>query len=99
MLARLNGRLMNQLGIFFSLVVLFQFVADITGLMQHLDTLYFAINNAISYITFGLAVIFTVLGAKEELSKYAIILLCLVVGVRAIYYAAIVILWSLAGTP
>ncbi|EEL07455.1 hypothetical protein bcere0014_9230 [Bacillus cereus BDRD-ST196] len=46
-----------------------------------------------------MAVIFTLIGARRELSKYAIILLCSVVGIKAIYFAAIVILWGLAGTP
>jgi len=46
-----------------------------------------------------LAVIFTLIGARRELSKYAIISLCLVVAIKAIYFAAVVILWGLAGTP
>lgn len=84
---------------FFSTIVMLQFVADITGLTQNLDSMYYLINTATSYITFSLAVIFTLIGARRELSKYAIILLCSVVGIKAIYFAAIVILWGLAGTP
>ena len=76
-----------------------QFVADITGLTSNLDIMYNLINTASSYVTFSLAVIFTLIGARRELSKYAITLLCLVVGVKAIYFAAVVILWGLAGTP
>ena len=97
--AQINGKLMNQLAIFFSTIVMFQFVAEITGLTQNLDITYNLINTAISYITFSLAVIFTLIGARRELSKYAIISLCSVVGIKAIYFAAIVILWGLAGTP
>ncbi|KXY32439.1 Uncharacterized protein BWINRA5_01547 [Bacillus mycoides] len=99
MVSRINGKLMNQLAIFFSMIVMLQFVADITGLTQNLDSMYYLINTATSYITFSLAVIFTLIGARRELSKYAIILLCSVVGIKAIYFAAIVILWGLAGTP
>lgn len=99
MQAWLNGKLMNQLAIFFSTIVMIQFVADVTGLTQSLDITYNLIHTASSYITFSLAVIFTLIGAKRELSKYAIILLCSVVGIKAIYFAAVVILWGLAGTP
>ncbi|MES5925503.1 hypothetical protein QCI77_05520 [Bacillus cereus group sp. MG9] len=99
MVSRINGKLMNQLAIFFSMIIMLQFVADITGLTQNLDSMYYLINTATSYITFSLAVIFTLIGARRELSKYAIILLCSVVGIKAIYFAAIVILWGLAGTP
>ena len=75
-----------------------QFVADITGLTSNLDITYNLIHTA-SYITFSLAVIFTLIGARRELSKYAIVSLCLVVGIKAIYFVAVVILWGLAGTP
>ena len=84
---------------FFSTLVMLQFVAEITGLTQSLDITYNLINTAVSYVTFSLAVIFTLIGARGELSKYAIISLCLVVGIKAIYFAAVVILWGLAGTP
>ena len=76
-----------------------QFVADITGLTSNLDITYNLIHTAASYITFSLAVIFTLIGARRELSKYAIVSLCLVVGIKAIYFVAVVILWGLAGTP
>ncbi|HDR6314992.1 TPA: hypothetical protein QCU53_001712 [Bacillus thuringiensis] len=99
MQAQINGKLMNQLAIFFSTIVILQFVADVTGLIQNLDITYNLIHTAVSYITFSLAVIFTLIGARRELSKYAIILLCSVVGIKAIYFAAVVILWGLAGTP
>ncbi|HDR7622295.1 hypothetical protein JFU18_10050 [Bacillus sp. TH22] len=99
MQAWLNGKLMNQLAIFFSTIVMIQFVADVTGLTQSLDITYNLIHTASSYITFSLAVIFTLIGARRELSEYAIIALCLVVAIKAIYFAAIVILWGLAGTP
>ncbi|HDR7432495.1 TPA: hypothetical protein QCX20_006059, partial [Bacillus toyonensis] len=66
---------------------------------QNLDITYNLINTTTSYITFSLAVIFTLIGARRELSKYAIILLCLVVAIKSIYFVAIVILWGLAGTP
>ncbi|MGE7882096.1 hypothetical protein [Bacillus sp. NPDC094077] len=99
MQAFINGKLMNQLAIFFSTIVMLQFVADITGLTQNLDITYNLINTAASYITFSLAVIFTLIGAGRELSKYAIISLCLVIAVKAIYFATVVILWGLAGTP
>ncbi|MCU5376711.1 hypothetical protein OCA08_06110 [Bacillus cereus] len=97
--AQINGKLMNQLAILFSTIVMFQFVADVTGLAQNLDLTYNLIHTASSYITFSLAVIFTLIGARRELSKYAIILLCSVVGIKAIYFAVFVILWGLAGTP
>ena len=42
---------------------------------------------------------FTLIGARRELSKYAIISVCLVVAIKAIYFATVVILWELAGTP
>ncbi|AVP44712.1 hypothetical protein P9G36_17250 [Bacillus cereus] len=99
MQARINGKLMNQLAIFFSTIVMLQFVADITGLTSNLDITYNLINTTASYITFSLAVICTLIGARRELSKYAIILLCSVVGIKAIYFAVFVILWGLAGTP
>lgn len=76
-----------------------QFVAEVTGLTQNLDLTYNLINTAVSYVTFSLAVIFTLIGARRELSKYAIISLCLVVGIKAIYFTTVVILWGLAGTP
>ena len=99
MQARINGKLMNQFAIFFSTIVMLQFVADITGLTSNLDITYNLIHTATSYITFSLAVIFTLIGARRELSKYAIVSLCLVVGIKAIYFVAVVILWGLAGTP
>ncbi|MEG7841925.1 hypothetical protein [Bacillus mobilis] len=99
MQAQINGKLMNQLAILFSIIVMFQFVAEVTGLTQNLDITYNLIHTASSYITFSLAVIFTLIGARRELSKYAIILLCSVVGIKAIYFALFVILWGLAGTP
>ncbi|WP_341518363.1 hypothetical protein [Bacillus paramobilis] len=99
MQAWLNGKLINQLAIFFSTIVMFQFVAEVTGLTQNLDITYNLIHIASSYVTFSLAVIFTLIGARRELSKYAIILLCSVVGIKAIYFAVFVILWGLADTP
>ncbi|MED1507785.1 MULTISPECIES: hypothetical protein [Bacillus] len=99
MQAQINGKLMNQLAIFFSTIAMLQFVAEVTGLTQNLDITYNLINTATSYVTFSLAVIFTLIGARRELSKYAIISLCLVVAIKAIYFAAVVILWGLAGTP
>ncbi|MBE5105842.1 hypothetical protein IGI01_11145 [Bacillus thuringiensis] len=99
MQAFINGKLMNQLAIFFSTIVMLQFVADITGLTQNLDITYNLINTTASYITFSLAIIFTLIGARRELSKYAILSLCLVVAMKAIYFASVVILWGLAGTP
>lgn len=99
MQARLNGKVMNQLAIFLSTLVMLQFVAEITGLTQNLDITYNLINTVVSYVTFSLAVIFTLIGARRELSKYAIISLCLVVAIKAIYFVAVVILWGLAGTP
>lgn len=89
MRAQLNGKLMNQLAIFFSIIVMLQFIADVTGLTQNLDITYNLIHTAASYITFSLAVIFTLIGARRELSKYAIISLCLVVGIKAIYFMGI----------
>ncbi|EEL83313.1 hypothetical protein bcere0028_9650 [Bacillus cereus AH1271] len=99
MQAWLNGKLINQLAIFFSTIVMFQFVAEVTGLTQNLDITYNLIHTGSSYVTFSLAVIFTLIGARRELSKYAIILLCSVVGIKAIYFAVFVILWGLADTP
>ncbi len=99
MQAQLNGKLMNQLAFSFSTIVMLQFIADVTGLTQNLDITYNLIHTAASYITFSLAVIFTLIGARRELSKYAIISLCLVVGIKAIYFVGVVILWGLAGTP
>ncbi|TPV46014.1 hypothetical protein [Bacillus dicomae] len=99
MQAWLNGKLINQLAIFFSTIVMLQFVADVTGLTQNLDLTYNLIHTASSYVTFSLAVIFTLIGAKRERSKYAIISLCLVVGIKAIYFVAVIILWGVAGTP
>lgn len=99
MQAQLNGKLMNQLAIFLSTIVMLQFLADVTGLTQNLDITYNLIHTAASYITFSLAVIFTLIGARRELSKYAIISLCLVVGIKAIYFVTVVIVWGLAGTP
>lgn len=99
MQAWLDGKLINQLAIFFSTIVMLQFVADVTGLTQNLDLTYNLIHTALSYVTFSLAVIFTLIGARRELSKYAIISLCLVVGIKVMYFAVVVILWGLAGTP
>ncbi|GAB6473993.1 hypothetical protein ACTFOZ_16140 [Bacillus cereus group sp. MYBK71-2] len=99
MQAWLNGKVTNQLAIFFSTIVMLQFLADITGLTQNLDITYNLIHTVASYITFSLAVIFTLIGARRELSKYAIISLCLVVGIKAIYFVVFVILWGLVGTP
>ncbi|KAA0777712.1 hypothetical protein DN392_06845 [Bacillus sp. BB51/4] len=99
MQAWLNGKLMNQLAILFCTIVMLQFVAEVTGLTQNLDITYNLIHTALSYVTFSFAVIFTLIGARRELSTYAVVLLCLVVGIKAIYFAAVVILWGLAGTP
>lgn len=96
---QINGKVMNQFAIFFSTIIMLQFVADITGLTSNLDITYNLIHTAASYITFSLAVIFTLIGARRELSKYAIVSLCLVVGIKAIYFVAVVILWGVAGTP
>lgn len=54
MRAQLNGKLMNQLAIFFSIIVMLQFIADVTGLTQNLDITYNLIHTAASYITFSL---------------------------------------------
>ncbi|PWE71985.1 hypothetical protein B1R38_17245 [Bacillus cereus] len=91
---QINGKVMNQFAIFFSTIIMLQFVADITGLTSNLDITYNLIHTAASYITFSLAVIFTLIGARRELSKYAIVSLCLVVGIKAIYFVAVVILWG-----
>ncbi|MEH7536234.1 hypothetical protein [Bacillus toyonensis] len=99
MQVQLNGKLMNQIAIFFSSIAMLQFIAEVTGFTQNLDITYNLMNTTTSYITFSLAVIFTLIGARRELSKYAIILLCLVVAIKAIYFVAVVILWGLAGTP
>lgn len=100
MVAQLNGKLMNQLAIFFSIFIIIKFVADVTGLTQLLGMYYLGtLSTNIVYTLFGLAVICTILGIKKELSKYAIISICLVVGIKAIYFVAVVILWGLAGTP
>ncbi len=96
---QINGKVMNQFAIFFSTIIMLQFVADITGLTSNLDITYNLIHTSASYITFSLAVIFTLIGARRELSKYAIVSLCLVIAIKAIYFVAVVILWGLAGTP
>ncbi len=67
MQAQLNGKLMNQLAIFFSIIVMLQFIADVTGLTQNLDITYNLIHTAASYITFSLAVIFTLIGARRRI--------------------------------
>ncbi len=54
---QINGKVMNQFAIFFSTIVMLQFVADITGLTSNLDITYNLIHTAASYITFSLAVI------------------------------------------
>ena len=56
MQAQLNGKLINQLAIF-STIVMLQFVAEVIGLTQNLDITYNLIHTAASYITFSLAVI------------------------------------------
>ncbi|MGX5572871.1 hypothetical protein ACWKTS_15830 [Bacillus toyonensis] len=100
MVAQLNGKLMNQLAIFLSVFILIQFVADVTGLTQSLGIHYLGtIRQSITYTAFGLAVIFTILGMKKELSKYAIISLCSAIGIQIIYIVVIVVLWMLEGTP
>ncbi|WP_242229337.1 MULTISPECIES: hypothetical protein [unclassified Bacillus cereus group] len=100
MVAQLNGKLMNQLAIFFSIFIIIKFVADVTGLTQLLGMYYLGtLSTNIVYTLFGLAVICTILGIKKELSKYAIISVCSAVGIKAIYFVAVVILWGLAGTP
>ena len=42
-----------------------QFVAEVIGLTQNLDITYNLIHTAASYITFSLAVIFTLIGARR----------------------------------
>ncbi|EEK57691.1 hypothetical protein bcere0004_9570 [Bacillus cereus BGSC 6E1] len=39
------------------------------------------------------------MGIKKELSKYAIISLCLAIGIQILYAVVFVVLWMLAGTP
>ncbi|WP_410981254.1 hypothetical protein [Bacillus pacificus] len=100
MVAQLNGKLMNQLAIFFSMFIIIKFLADVTGFMQPLGMYYLGtLSTNIAYIAFGLAVIFTILGIKKELSKYAIISVCSAVGIQIIYMIVFVVLWMLAGTP
>lgn len=100
MVAQLNGKLMNQLAIFFSMFIIIKFLADVTGLTQPLGMYYLGtLSINIAYIAFGLAVIFTILGIKKELSKYAIISVCSAVGIQIIYMVVFVVLWMLAGTP
>lgn len=100
MVAQLNGKVMNQLAIFFSIFIIIKFVADVTGLTQSLGMYYLGtLSTNIAYIEFGLAVIFTILGIKKELSKYAIILVCSAIGIQILYAVVFVILWVLAGTP
>ncbi|WP_242296190.1 MULTISPECIES: hypothetical protein [unclassified Bacillus cereus group] len=100
MAAQLNGKVMNQLAIFFSIFIIIKFVADVTGLTQSLGMYYLGtLSTNIAYMAFGLAVICTILGMKKELSKYAIISLCLAIGSQIIYAVVFVVLWMLAGTP
>ena len=100
MVAQINGKLMNQIVIVLSIFILIQFLADVTGLTQSLGIYYLGtIRQSITYTAFGLVVIFTVLGIKKELSKYAIISLCSAIGIQIIYIVVIVVLWMLAGTP
>lgn len=100
MVAQLNGKLMNQLAIFFSMFIIIKFLADVTGLTQPLGMYYLGtLSTNIAYIAFGLSVIFTILGIKKELSKYAIISVCSAVGIQIIYMIVFVVLWMLAGTP
>ncbi|KXI47120.1 MULTISPECIES: hypothetical protein [Bacillus cereus group] len=100
MVSQLNGKLMNQLAIFFSMFIIIKFLADVTGLTQPLGMYYLGkLSTNIAYIAFGLAVIFTILGIKKELSKYAIISVCSAVGIQIIYMIVFVVLWMLAGTP
>ncbi|EEM72913.1 hypothetical protein bthur0009_9480 [Bacillus thuringiensis serovar andalousiensis BGSC 4AW1] len=69
MVAQLNGKVMNKLAIFFSIFIIIKFVADVTGLTQSLGMYYLGtLSTNIAYIAFGLAVIFTILGIKKELS-------------------------------
>ncbi len=100
MVSQLNGKLMNQLAIFFSMFIIIKFLADVTGLTQPLGMYYLGtLSTNIAYIAFGLAVIFTILGIKKELSKYAIISVCSAVGIQIIYMIVFVVLWMLAGRP
>lgn len=69
MVAQLNGKVMNKLALFFSIFIIIKFVADVTGLTQSLGMYYLGtLSTNIAYIAFGLAVIFTILGIKKELS-------------------------------
>ncbi|PEX94119.1 hypothetical protein [Bacillus cereus] len=100
MVAQLNGKLMNQLAIFLSIFIIIKFLADVTGLTQLLGMYYLGtLSTNIAYTAFGLAIIFTILGLKKELSKYAIISICSAIGIQIIYIVVIVVLWMLAGTP
>ncbi|ACO26244.1 TPA: hypothetical protein ACGXMA_002252 [Bacillus cereus] len=100
MVAQLNGKFMNQLAIFFSILIIIKFLADVTGLTQSLGMYYSGmLSKNIAYTVFGLSVIFTILGIKKELSKYAIISLCLAIGIQILYAVVFVVLWMLAGTP
>ncbi|PFI25111.1 hypothetical protein [Bacillus cereus] len=100
MVAQLNGKLMNQLAIFLSICIIIKFVADVTGLTQPLGIYYLGtLSTNIAYTAFGLAIIFTILGIKKELSKYAIISVCSAIGIQILYAVVFVVLWMLAGTP
>ncbi|EJS66349.1 hypothetical protein CN425_23335 [Bacillus cereus] len=80
--------------------IIIKFVADVTGLTQPLGIYYFGtLSTNIAYTAFGLAVIFTILGLKKELSKYAIISVCSAIGIQIIYIVVIRVLWMSAGTP
>lgn len=59
--------------------------------------MYNLIYIVIFYIIFSLVVIFILIGVRRELSKYVIVLLCLVVGIKVIYFVVVVILWGLVG--
>ncbi|EJV55646.1 hypothetical protein BWGOE4_09860 [Bacillus mycoides] len=92
-----QGKLLNQIAIFFTLFTLLISVLGFLGITQKLIPGQVAIY--LQYTSLALAVILTFLGKGKELSTLSFRILAIVFGGLVLFYFLIPILWALNARP
>ena len=92
-----NGKLLNQIAIFFTLFTLLIYVLGFFGITQKLLPGQVAIY--LQYTSLALAILLTFLGKGKELSNVSFKILAIGFGGLALFYFLIPILWALNAKP
>ncbi|MFD4854459.1 hypothetical protein ACFVV6_29665 [Bacillus mycoides] len=90
-----NGKIINQVAIFFSVFTLFLYVAGALGLTAFLGVAAIYVQ----YTSLVLAVILTIAGRGKELNKLSVKILAFGVGGVLVLYLLIVLLWVTNAQP